>query len=321
MKENWKILIGVLSALLCTVIVCITINFTVKQAAKVQADSNESTSENSNYNAAVAPTGNVVIKNPGINSGEVNTDANGVVSADNNSAVQQGNSNTQSNSTTKSNSNSVNPLSFNKAQLAAYYNSCLKKSYSQAKMTATKTQHVNVTVSGIDIGSLNMDVDKMAQSIISSNTKNNDKPETKTFTNGKASDGTSASSFVEPANLYAEAAKSITIKQSGSGYVMNIVLNQESCSHTGTAKYNASCSMPLDINAIDFGAIATINKCEFNYPGTKLTATIDSQGRVTRIDTTMPLTVKDAEGKAMGVTIKVASISGTWTCHDVMKFS
>lgn len=317
MKENWKILVSILSALLCTVLICVTINVSIKQVSKVQPDDSQNTTENTNHAAVNTPTGNVVIKNPGINGGEANTDATGVVSGNNSTLPANNNTNTSD----QTKPNAVNPLNYSKAQLASYYNACLKKSYSQAKMTATKTQHVDVSVSGIDIGNLNIDVDKFAQSIISSNTANNDKPETKTFANGKASDGTSASKFVEPANLYADAAKSITIAKSGSGYVMKIVLKEESCSHTGKANYNASCSMPLDINAIDFGSAVTINKCTFHYPGTQLTATIDSQGRVTKIDTTMPLTVANAEGKAMGVTIKVASIKGTWTCHDVMSFS
>ena len=33
-------------------------------------------------------------------------------------------------------------------------------------------------------------------------------------------------------------------------------------------------------NVIDFGAAVTINSCTFNYPGTKITAKIDAQGRV-----------------------------------------
>lgn len=327
MKNNWKILVGVLCALLCTVIVCITINVTVKQAAKITAEVGTTSDNAENYNSAngTVPAGEVVIKNPGINGGEVNADVNGGTLTEQNGATVSGGNSSNAiqsggNTATQNTNNAANPLNFNKAQLAAYYNQCLRKSYSQSKMTATKTEHVNVSVSGIDIGSLNLDVDKFAQDIISSNTKNNDKPTTKVFTNGKASDNSTPAAFVSPANLYADAAKSITIAKSGSGYTMKITLNSESCSHTGTAKYNASCSMPLDIGVIDFGAAVTINKCTFNYPGTQLTATIDSQGRVTKLVTHMPLNIADAEGKALGVTIKVGSIKGTWDCTSTMSF-
>ena len=187
-------------------------------------------------------------------------------------------------------------------------------------MTDTKTEHVDVNVSGIDIGNLNWDVDQMAQNIISNNTKNNDKPTTMTFSNGRASDGTAANQFVLPTNLYGDAVQSANIQQSGSGYKIVITLKQESCSHTGTARYNASCAWPLDINVIDFGSAITIQSCTFNYPGTVLTAYVDSQGRVNNVTVEMPLTVANAQGKALGITIKVGSISGKWTCKHKMTF-
>ena len=216
--------------------------------------------------------------------------------------------------------NKDNPLEFDKAQLIDYYNTCLKNSYSQ-NMKATKTEQVDVKVSGIDIGGAPLNADQFANSIIANNTKDNGVVQTKTFENGKAiEDNSPVEEFVAPTNLYNEAVKTIHIQKNGAGYRVVIILNSETCSHTETAEYNASCTWPLDINVIDFGSAVTIQECTFNYPGTKLTANIDREGRVTTLTTEMPLDVTNAKAKAVGINITVGSISGKWTCINEMNF-
>ena len=320
MNRSWKKFTVIVSVMLAVIICCTAWNVALdKITGSIEPEANISGnnySDNSNQvnagtnNQGVAQNGTTVTN---VN-GQTVTQQNGTVANNNNAVSNSGGSN-----------NSAQPqastvLGYNKNQIVAYYNTCLKSSYSQPRMTDTKTEHVDVKVSGIEISGLGLDVDQMAQSIISNNTKNNDKPTTMTFSKGRASDGTAANQFVLPTNLYGDAVQSANIQQSGSGYKIVITLKQESCSHTGTARYNASCAWPLDINVIDFGRAVTIEKCTFNYPGTVLTAYVDSQGRVNNVTVEMPLTVANAQGKAVGITIKVGSIQGQWTCKHNMTF-
>ncbi|MDD7613977.1 MAG: hypothetical protein PUJ59_00505 [Clostridiaceae bacterium] len=321
MNRSWKKFTVIVSVMLAVIICCTAWNVALdKITGSIEPKANipgNNYSDNSNQvnagtnNQGVAQNGTTVTN---VN-GQTVTQQNGTV-ANNNNAVS--NNSGGSNNSAQPQASTV--LGYNKNQIVAYYNTCLKSSYSQPRMTDTKTEHVDVNVSGIDIGNLNWDVDQMAQNIISNNTKNNDKPTTMTFSNGRASDGTAANQFVLPTNLYGDAVQSANIQQSGSGYKIVITLKQESCSHTGTARYNASCAWPLDINVIDFGSAITIQSCTFNYPGTVLTAYVDSQGRVNNVTVEMPLTVANAQGKALGITIKVGSISGKWTCKHKMTF-
>lgn len=321
MNRSWKKFTVIVSVMLAVIICCTAWNVALdKITGSIEPEANISGnnySDNSNQvnagtnNQGVAQNGTTVTN---VN-GQTVTQQNGTVANNNNAVSNNGGG---SNNSAQPQASAV--LGYNKNQIVAYYNTCLKSSYSQPRMTDKKTEHVDVNVSGIDIGNLNWDVDQMAQNIISNNTKNNDKPTTMTFSNGRASDGTAANQFVLPTNLYGDAVQSANIQQSGSGYKIVITLKQESCSHTGTAKYNASCAWPLDINVIDFGSAITIQSCTFNYPGTVLTAYVDSQGRVNNVTVEMPLTVANAQGKALGITIKVGSISGKWTCKHKMTF-
>lgn len=325
MNKSWKIFTIVISSLLAVMIVCLTINVSIDKVTSnvmpIVKDSNNTVQNGGVSNGGSQGTVNqngVVDTQQGVNGGDAQNPS-GVVGGDTNqpTAGQQGNAQTPVQN------NAENPLTYSKSQLIAYYNKCLKKSYSQPKVNATKTEHVDVAVSGIVIGKGSFDVDKIAQDIISNNTKKNDKLQTKTYTNGKTSDGTPITQFVLPANLYDAAVKSISATKSGNGYQIKFTLNAESCSHTGTAKYNASCAWPLDINQIDFGAAVDINSCTFNYPGTTITATIDSQGRVTNTVVEMPLTVANAKAVINmfgGIDITVGSISGKWTCKNTMSF-
>lgn len=320
MSGSWKKVIITISIMLCVGIACTAWNVALdKMTGNIGSDTQQGSynSDNSQnqYYADNSNTGGTVQGNVDVTgvTGQQATQPNGATVNNQGSSSQSGTQSGQQQTAS-------NVLSFSKNQLIAYYNNCLKNSYSQSKMTDTKVEHVDVSISGVDIGSLNIDIDKFANSIIENNTKNNDKPNTKTFSRGVASDGTAASTFVLPTNLYAAAVKTASVNQNGSGYVITFTLNQESCSHTGTASYNASCAWPLDINAIDFGSAVTIQSCTFNYPGTKLTANIDSQGRVSSVKVEMPLTVANAQGKALGVTIKVGAISGKWTCTNTMTF-
>ena len=327
MNRSWKKFTVIVSVMLAVIICCTAWNVALdKITGSIEPKANipgNNYSDNSNQvnagtnNQGVAQNGTTVTN---VN-GQTVTQQNGTVS-------NSGASNNSGGSNNSAQPQASTVLGYNKNQIVAYYNTCLKSSYSQPRMTDTKTEHVDVKVSGIEISGLGLDVDQMAQSIISNNTKNNDKPTTMTFSNGRASDGTAANQFVLPTNLYGDAVQSANIQQSGSGYKIVITLKQESCSHTGTARYNASCAWPLDISEVAgaLNGFAEITKAQFNYPGTMLTANIDAAGRVSYVRVDMPLTVKDGTGvvtknipgvKGMVVT---ASAHGKWICTHTMSF-
>lgn len=323
MNKAWKKFIIVVSVLLCVIIVCVSANVMVDTiTGNIHPQTNVNSQQqngvgNNNQNGGAVQQGT-----PDVNDQQAALTPGGDSSQQSpNNAGQQG-----GNAQTPAQNNSNNPLNYNKSQLISYYNSCLKKSYSQ-KLNATKTEQVDVKPSGVDIGSANFNVDKIADALIANNTKNNGVVQTKSFVNGKATDdGSPIEKFVLPANLYDAAVKSITIKQNGQGYQIVIVLNEETCAHNGTAKYNASCAWPLDVGVINFelpgfGNAVDIQQCTFRYTGTKITAMIDSQGRVTDTKVEMPLTVTNAVAKAVGITIKVAKIEGKWTCVNSMRFA
>ena len=319
MNKAWKKFIIVVSVLVSVMIVCASVNLGIDS---ITGSILPQTNNNMQQNGGTAQQGT---PNGGDNQPVVTPDSGNVTQqAPSSNAGQQG-GNTQ---TPVQNNNADNPLNYSKSQLISYYNSCLKKSYSQ-KLSATKTEQVDVKPSGVDIGNAGFNVDSIANTLIANNTKNNGVVQTKSFVNGKATDdGSPIEKFVLPANLYDAAVKSITIKQNGQGYQIVIVLNEETCAHNGTAKYNASCAWPLDVGVINFdlpipGAsnAVDIQQCTFRYTGTKITAMIDSQGRVTDTKVEMPLTVTNAVAKAVGITIKVAKIEGKWTCVNSMRFA
>lgn len=330
MNRNWKVVIIVLSALLCTIVICLAINISIGKITKnISASGGSNSSQSFDQSTGSYQSGSEVTDANGntVTNSDATavTDANGNV-VTNSSTNASGNAVVSSNkSTGGSSSSSSNPLSYSKDQIISYYNACLNKSYSQPKMTANKSEKVTVAFdeSGIKVnGETKSGITSIANMIVSANTK--EKSNSKTFSNGRASDGTSASTFVLPTGLTAAGAASANIAKSGSGYKISITLVQESCDFTTMPPYNKSCAWPLNFKDIDFKGYAEIKSATFNYPGTKLTATVDGSGRVSYVQVDMPLSVKNGEGVITkvftGTTVSIAAISGTWVCKINMSF-
>lgn len=307
-KNPWKRFIIIVSSLLVVIMVCATANLITNSMITSVASVNAVNGAGGNNSAGQGNNGAGTFVPD-------NNNSNGSVDANQQGNVpQQGGNNNQSAPVNS-------PLAYDKAQLVDFYNAALKKSYTY-KLNATKVENVSVEVGEVTIkAGFSVDATKMANSIIANNTKNNDVKQTKSFVNGKSTDdGTSIQQFVLPTNLYADAVQDISIAQHNGGYKMVIKLKSETCAHNGTAKYNASCTWPLDVGVINFGQAVTIQQCTFTYPGTVLTALIDSQGRVYGVQTEMPLHVSDAKATAVGATITVATIDGKWVCKNELKF-
>lgn len=325
MTASWKRFTIIISVMLCVAIGCTAWNVALdKITGSIDSGSDVSDNgdviDNQNNNSANSGTAQN-------NSGTVVTNVNGQT------VTQQNGNGAVSNAGANSGTNSIQPqasavLGYNKNQIVAYYNTCLRSSYSQSKMTDRKTEQVTIGVDSVTIngGENNSTITKVANSIASKNQKQTE--ESKSFSGGRASDGTAASTYVLPANLSSSGVKSASISKSGSGYKVVITLVAETCGHTSKPPYNASCAWPLDINEV-VGALdgfAQITQAQFSYPGTTLTANIDANGRVSYVRVDMPLTVTNGTGevtynfpglKGMVVT---ASAHGKWVCTHTMSF-
>lgn len=326
MNRSWKSFIIIVSVMLCVAIGCTAWNVALdKITGNIEPETTQSDNMNNasgtvsnGGNAGTVQTPNGTVTNV---NGQTVTNANGTV-AGANGTVSNGGTNTVA----QPQASAV--LGYNKNQIVAYYNTCLQSSYAQSKMTDRKTEQVTIGVDSVTIngGENNSTITKVANSIASKNQKQVD--ESKSFSKGRASDGTAASTYVLPANLTASGVKSASISKSGSGYKVVITLVAETCGHTSKPPYNASCAWPLDINEV-VGALdgfAKITQAQFAYPGTTLTATIDAAGRVNYVRVDMPLTVTNGTGevtynfpglKGMVVT---ASAHGKWVCTHTMSF-
>ena len=281
---------------------------------------NSSGNVSNNGSAGTVQNGTGTVTNA---NGQTVTTANGTGVATNNGTGTA----TGGTSTGGSAQAAANVLAYNKNQIVAYYNTCLQSSYAQARMTDKKTEQVTIGVDSVTInGKQNGTVTSIANSIASGNQKQTE--DSKSFSNGRSSDGTAASTFILPTNLSSSGVKSASISRNGNGYKVVITLVAESCGHNSKPPYNASCAWPLDISEVAgaLNGFAEITKAQFNYPGTMLTANIDAAGRVSYVRVDMPLTVKDGTGvvtknipgvKGMVVT---ASAHGKWICTHTMSF-
>lgn len=324
MNRSWKIFTVVISVMICVAVLCTAWNIALDKLTK----SVDSTSGNQGYvdqNGDENPSaGNQGTGQTGTNV----TNANGqVVTQPGGSTVINPNSQ-GSNTVTPSGSaqQSSAVLNYDKAQIIAYYNTCLRNSYSQAKMTDKKTEKVTIGVDSVTIngGETNKTITSIANKLASSNQKATE--DSKTFSRGVASDGTSASKFVLPANLTANGAKRASISKNGAGYKVVITLVAESCNYNTMPPHNAACAWPLDVSEVTkaLNGFADITAATFAYPGTTLTATIDGAGRVNSVRVDMPLTVSNGTGVVTAAVFKgttiTASAHGEWVCTHSMSF-
>lgn len=328
MNRSWKRFIITVSVMLGVIIGCTAWNVALdKITGSIGPDisqsnntDNSSGNVSNNGSAGTVQNGTGTVTNA---NGQTVTTANGTGVATNNGTGTA----TDGSGTGGSAQASANVLAYNKNQIVAYYNTCLQSSYAQARMNDKKTEQVTIGVDSVTInGKQNGAVTSIANSIASGNQKQTE--DSKSFSNGRSSDGTAASTFILPTNLSSAGVKSANISRNGNGYKVVITLVAESCGHNSKPPYNASCAWPLDISEVAgaLNGFAEITKAQFDYPGTMLTANIDAAGRVSYVRVDMPLTVKDGTGvvtknipgvKGMVVT---ASAHGKWICTHTMSF-
>ena len=197
------------------------------------------------------------------------------------------------------------PTKYTKAQIVNYYNTSLKNTYKQ-KVTMTRTEKIDIAVDSMkpDSSALVSVVNKIIKNYATENTK------TLAFSGGKASDGTLAADFGPKTGLTADGAKSATVKQSGSNYVVTINVVSEKATLSTPPKYNKLCAAPLDLASVDLFGVE-VTKADFTYPSTVLTATINAKGLVVSSSVSQPLSGTGG-GKFIALTVE-ATAHGSWT--------
>lgn len=320
-----KAFIITISCLVAVSVACVSTNVVVDKLTKspVIGSSQNDSDENGVYDDsgnAVADNGSGNANGVNTNGGEVVTDANGnkVVNKNNvNKPGASNNSNQNQGSQNNNQGSAENPLGYSAAQLVNYYNTCLRKTYSQPKITVSKSESIDLQLGEILLnGKPASGIQNIVDSVVSKNSK--PKSGTKTFSSNPTVDPKER--YILPAGMSAAGVRNASASKSGSGYVVNFLLQAENCNFDQRPPYNNSCTFPLDFTEIDFGALGQITSAKFYYSGTTLRATIDGNGRVVQTHVVMPLEVSNAQGKGMGQEVTINSIKGTWTATNSMSF-
>ncbi|MDY3088244.1 MAG: hypothetical protein SOW51_03380, partial [Oscillospiraceae bacterium] len=218
MNRSWKRFIITVSVMLGVIIGCTAWNVALdKITGSIEHDisqsnntDNSSGNVSNNGSAGTVQNGTGTVTNA---NGQTVTTANGTGVATNNGTGTA----TGGTGTGGSAQAAANVLAYNKNQIVAYYNTCLQSSYAQARMTDKKTEQVTIGVDSVTInGKQNGTVTSIANSIASGNQKQTE--DSKSFSNGRSSDGTAASTFILPTNLSSAGVKSASISRNGNGY-------------------------------------------------------------------------------------------------------
>ena len=157
-------------------------------------------------------------------------------------------------------------------------------------VTLHKTSNVDMHVTDCSVSFATSAVDKIVQKFITGS------DDTWTFSNGSDPDGRTLNDKIVPSNrnpvLSASQCAQATAESNGDGYTMTIKLNQETSTYDGTNTVNpdahASCLDPLNLATMDVSP-ATITEANMTYPGATLTATVDGQGRLTKLVVNLPM--------------------------------
>ncbi|MBQ3137853.1 MAG: hypothetical protein IJB74_10295 [Clostridia bacterium] len=101
------------------------------------------------------------------------------------------------------------------------------------------------------------------------------------------------------------------------GYTMVITLIAETSTFDGTSTtseptHHKSIMDPLELGSLDLGPI-TISNADLKYPGATMTATVDSQGRLTYLKQQLPLEGSGTGKAGISLTLNLAgSMDGTY---------
>ena len=179
-------------------------------------------------------------------------------------------------------------------EIAAAYNKALNayRAY-QGKVTTKKTETINIGVTDLPAAAAAV-VNKVVEGFTGTTTNE------WTFENGVdvAEPSRKLEEKIIPwgrdANVQAAGLASATATANADGgYTMTMVFVAEDSNFDGTTNtseptYHMGAMDPLNLGSLDLGPI-TISEAKLHYPGATLTATVDGQGRLVKLDNKLPL--------------------------------
>ncbi len=193
--------------------------------------------------------------------------------------------------TTKPDTSVKAPVNGSKAQIVSFYNQYANelRNY-KGKVTVKKSDGTKTVINSISGGAL---VKNLAQDMLPNDYSA--KP-TLTFVQGK-SGGTSLAKHLPRGKqakmsvLQPEGVASATCVKSGSGWKVTIALKPESVNQlSGVPKYTAQCMDTLSLTDDDLNPF-TLQSAKVTYSNCKITAVMDSLGRITKLDVSTPATI------------------------------
>ena len=212
-------------------------------------------------------------------------------------------------------STAADPTKYSKAQIVDYYNNAIKNTAKAAKLSVTKTENISIVVD-----TMKPDSDTLKKIINENVLSKYAKPstESKSFTNGVASDKTKAIDYLPKSKLEAAGVKTASIVKSGSNYVVTIVtIAEKTTLQNPKAKYVSQCAAPLDLASVDLGPIKII-QADMNYPGVTIKATVSANGTLVSSSIDQPL---NGTGTANVIGLKPsATVHGAWTQKNTYKY-
>ena len=218
--------------------------------------------------------------------------------------------------TTAAPSGSTSSVPSTPEEIAAAYNKALNDYRAfTGTVTTTKTETIDIGVTDLPAAAAAV-VNKVVESFTGTTTT------TWTFTNGVDPDGRVPADKIIPwgrdAAVQASALASATATANADGgYTMTMVFKPEDSVFNGTTNTSEPTGHmgamdPLNLGTLDLGAI-TISEAELHYPGATLTATVDGQGRLVKLDNKLPLEGYGTGKAVISLTINMAgSMDSTW---------
>ena len=101
------------------------------------------------------------------------------------------------------------------------------------------------------------------------------------------------------------------------GYTMSITFIAETSTFDGTSTtseptHHKSAMDPLELGSLDLGPV-TITNADMRYPGATMTATVDSQGRLVKLEQKLPLEGSGSGKAGISLTLEITgSMDGTY---------
>lgn len=203
-----------------------------------------------------------------------------------------------------------------KAEIVAAYNKVVNEAkHYEGKLTLKKHDIINVALpeSGAS---------KILNPVIANLTKTN--PEEYTFDGGK--DVNDPARFVS--HKIVPNGRDVNVQEAGvanatananadGGYTMSITFIAETSTFDGTSTtseptHHKSAMDPLELGSLDLGPVKITN-ADMRYPGATMTATVDAQGRLVKLEQKLPLEGSGTGKAGIPLTLEITgSMDGTY---------